>query len=279
VNFFDVILWPIKWLIEAILVVAHNFLGVLGLDPVSGVSWVLAIALLVVVVRAAMIPLFLHQVRSGKRMRGLSSQVQAIQEKYKGKSDALSRQKQSEEMMALYKEAGTGPFSFLASSLIQAPIFISLYAVLSHAARTGDAGVGWLTARLATEFNVATFFGASLHGSFVAALSSGLSSATLVLVPVIIVVMITAQYFTLRWSSAAGSLNEPVGQGKNVMRVQYGALVLFSLIFVFSGAAFPLSLLVYMLFSTLWTAGQQFIYLQVEKHAAERAADEAEVVE
>jgi YidC/Oxa1 family membrane protein insertase len=257
-NFFDVVLWPLKWVIEAIIVSAHNFLTLLGLDPVFGVTWMLSIAILVVFVRAAMIPLFLHQMRTAK--------------KYNGKIDAESRAAQSAELIALYKEAGTSPGAFLVPVLIQAPIFLSLFAVLNHAARQGTAGVGWFTDRLAGEFNEATIFGASLHDSFSSAVVDNIT-ATLILVPVIIAVMILAQYLTLRWSTDGSN------RKSNGMRLQYGALILFSGVFVFSGTAFPLSLLLYMLFSTLWTTVQQFIYLLWERRAAKAVADTVEDVD
>jgi len=271
-NFFDVVLWPLKWVIEAIIVSAHNFLTLLGLDPVFGVTWMLSIAILVVFVRAAMIPLFLHQMRTAKKLKDLSPQLQVIQEKYNGKIDAESRAAQSAELIALYKEAGTSPGAFLVPVLIQAPIFLSLFAVLNHAARQGTAGVGWFTDRLAGEFNEATIFGASLHDSFSSAVVDNIT-ATLILVPVIIAVMILAQYLTLRWSTDGSN------RKSNGMRVQYGALILFSGVFVFSGTAFPLSLLLYMLFSTLWTTVQQFIYLLWERRAAKAVADDVEEVD
>jgi len=271
-NFFDVVLWPLKWVIEAIIVSAHNFLTLLGLDPVFGVTWVLSISILVVFVRAAMIPLFLRQMRVAKKLKDLSPPLQAIQEKYNGKIDAESRAAQSAELVALYKEAGTSPGSFLVPVLIQAPIFLSLFAVLNHAARQGTAGVGWFTDRLAGEFNEATIFGASLHDSFASAAVDNIT-ATLILVPVIIAVMILAQYLTLRWSTD-GSNRKSSG-----MRVQYGALILFSGVFVFSGTAFPLSLLLYMLFSTLWTTVQQFVYLMWERRAAKTVVNTVEDVD
>ena len=271
-NFFDVVLWPLKWVIEAIIVSAHNFLTLLGLDPVFGVTWVLSIAILVVFVRAAMIPLFLRQMRVAKKLKDLSPQLQIIQEKYNGKIDAESRAAQSAELVALYKEAGTSPGSFLVPVLIQAPIFLSLFAVLNHAARKGTAGVGWFTDRLAGEFNEATIFGASLHDSFSSAVVDNIT-ATLILVPVIIAVMILAQYLTLRWSTDGSN------RKSNGMRVQYGALILFSGVFLFSGTAFPLSLLLYMLFSTLWTTVQQFVYLMWERRTAKAVVDTVEDVD
>jgi len=51
-DFFGTILWPIKWVIEAILVAFHWLITSLGMDPDAGLTWVLAIVGVVLVVRA-----------------------------------------------------------------------------------------------------------------------------------------------------------------------------------------------------------------------------------
>ena len=61
-NIIDAILWPIKWVIEAILVGWHTLLTAVGLDPAAGLTWVLSIVGLVLVVRAALIPLTVKQI-------------------------------------------------------------------------------------------------------------------------------------------------------------------------------------------------------------------------
>ena len=111
-NIFDTILWPIKWVIEAILVGWHWFLtNVLQLDASAGLTWVLAIVGLTVVVRAALIPIFVRQIKSKRRMMEVAPQLKKIQDKYKGKKDQFSREAMSRETMALYQRTGTNPLS------------------------------------------------------------------------------------------------------------------------------------------------------------------------
>jgi len=62
-NPIEVVLWPIKWAIEAILVTFHTLLSAVGLDPDAGLTWVLSIVGLVLVVRAALIPIFVRQIK------------------------------------------------------------------------------------------------------------------------------------------------------------------------------------------------------------------------
>ena len=62
------ILWPIKWVIEAILVGFHSLLTMAGMESAAGITWVLSICGLVVVVRAALIPVFVRQIKSQRKI-------------------------------------------------------------------------------------------------------------------------------------------------------------------------------------------------------------------
>ncbi|MDO9590048.1 MAG: YidC/Oxa1 family membrane protein insertase, partial [Microcella sp.] len=86
------ILWPIKWAIEAILVGFHWLFTFMGLESAAGFTWVLSIAGLVVVVRAALIPVFVRQIKNQRKMLEISPDLKKIQDKYKGKRDQFSRE-------------------------------------------------------------------------------------------------------------------------------------------------------------------------------------------
>src|SRR6218665_2484263 len=132
-DFFGTILWPIKWVIEAILVGFHWFWTSIGLDAAAGLTWVLSIVGLTVVVRAALIPIFVRQIKSQRRMLEVAPQLKKIQDKYKGKKDQFSREAMSRETMELYKKTGTNPLASCLPLLIQMPIFFSLFSVLQEA--------------------------------------------------------------------------------------------------------------------------------------------------
>ena len=87
-DFLGTILWPIKWVVEAILVAFHTFWTTIGLDPDAGGTWVLSIVGLVLVIRAALIPIFVRQIKSQRKMLEVAPQLKKIQDKYKGKKDA-----------------------------------------------------------------------------------------------------------------------------------------------------------------------------------------------
>ena len=73
----------------------------------SGVTWTLSIIGLVLIIRIILIPLFVKQIKSQRAMTALAPKMKEIQTKYKD-----DRQKQSEEMMKLYKEHKTNPVSY-----------------------------------------------------------------------------------------------------------------------------------------------------------------------
>ena len=129
-DFFK-ILYPIEWVVAWIMYAAHRVLTFVGLSPESGITWALSIVALVIVMRIILIPLFFKQIRASRGMQMLAPEMQAIQKKYKGKSDAASREAMSRETMALYKKHGTNPFSSCLPILAQSPIFFALFRVLN----------------------------------------------------------------------------------------------------------------------------------------------------
>jgi YidC/Oxa1 family membrane protein insertase len=118
-DIISTILWPLKWAVEFILVAFHWLFTTLGMDPDAGITWVLAIAGLVVVVRAALIPVFVRQIKSQRKMLEIAPDLKKIQDKYKGKKDQYSREAMSRETMALYSKHGTNPLSSCLPLLLQ----------------------------------------------------------------------------------------------------------------------------------------------------------------
>ena len=122
-------LW--EWLQDAvswILVIFHQLFS-LVLDPDSGWAWVLSIVGLVVVIRIMLIPLFMKQIKAQRNLQAIQPQLKEIQTKYAG-----DRERQSQEMMALYKDTGTNPLASCLPILLQAPIFFALFRVLQNVA-------------------------------------------------------------------------------------------------------------------------------------------------
>ncbi|CAN5920111.1 hypothetical protein BH23ACT10_BH23ACT10_05130 [soil metagenome] len=102
-------------------------------------SWTVAIVLLTVAVRLAMMPLAVRQFRSMRAMQELRPQMKKIQSKYKADRGMMrtdpekykeKRQKQQEELMALYKEHDVNPASSCLPLVAQMPIFVALFSML-----------------------------------------------------------------------------------------------------------------------------------------------------
>ena len=175
-DLLQTILWPLKWAVELILVGWHWILTLLGVPESSGLIWVLSIVGLVLVVRSALIPLFVKQIKSQRKMMEIAPELKKVQEKYRGKKDQLSREAMSRETMALYKKHGTSPVSGCLPLLVQMPIFFALFNVLNGvtlAAQENKGGVGLLSPALVQDFYNAKLFGvASLHDSLQGGLGS-----------------------------------------------------------------------------------------------------------
>ncbi|MDR1048191.1 MAG: membrane protein insertase YidC, partial [Synergistaceae bacterium] len=103
-------------------------------------SWGLAIILLTLLVRLAMHPLTQKQMASMQKMQKLQPRMKVLQDRYKDDKESLNK-----EVMALYKENGVNPASGCLPLLIQLPIFILLYNVLT---KHGFADVTFLTIHL-----------------------------------------------------------------------------------------------------------------------------------
>ncbi len=107
----------------------------------------LAIILLTVLVRVVTTPLTAKQMRSMERMRALAPKLQALKEKY-----GDDRQKQSEEMMRLYRQEGVNPLGGCFPMLLQLPVFIGLFYALRSSIDLRHAPfVGWINDLSAPE--------------------------------------------------------------------------------------------------------------------------------
>jgi YidC/Oxa1 family membrane protein insertase len=260
IPFIDTILWPIKWVVELILVAFHWAWTSIGLDPAAGITWVLSIVGLVLVVRAALIPIFVRQIKSQRKMLEVAPQLKKIQDKYKGKKDQFSREAMSRETMELYRRTGTNPLSSCLPLLLQMPIFFSLFSVLNNAQK-GQAGVGPLNAELGQQFGNATLFGvAPLHDTFIGSWNAGGPWQVMVIAGAMVVLMTASQFYTQLQIMAKNQ--SPAAKESPMFRQQRVLLYILPLVFVFSGVSFPLGVMFYWLTSNLWTMGQQFLVIR-----------------
>lgn len=226
-------------------------------NPDSGWAWGLSIVSLVVVIRICLIPLFVKQIKATRAMQAIQPKMKAIQERYKN-----DRQRQSEEMMKLYKEAGTNPFSSCLPILVQSPFFISLYQVLNHIAQGKTVGV--INQSLLASAQKAHIFGAPLSVKFtdssakVSALGASLTDVRVVTVTMI-VLMSLSQFITQRQLMTK---NVDLSVKTPFMQQQKMLMYVFPVMFAVFGINFPVGVLVYWLTTNVWTMGQQLFVIR-----------------
>ncbi|MFG6278526.1 membrane protein insertase YidC [Microbacterium sp. 5K110] len=263
-DLIGIVLWPLKWAVELVLVGWHTLFTAIGMAPAAGITWVLSIVGLVLIVRAALIPLFVKQIKSQRKMMEIAPELRKVQEKYRGKKDQLSREAMSRETMALYKKHGTTPVSSCLPLLVQMPIFFALFSVLNDVAKhatSNQGGVGLLTPELTREFYDARLFDvASMHVNLVTAWGQSDGQITVAILLTLVVLMIASQFFTqLQIISKNLSPEAKTGQAYQMQKIM---LYILPLAFIFSGVFFPLGVVIYWFVSNLWTMVQQFIVIR-----------------
>ncbi|GAA4162461.1 hypothetical protein GCM10022286_21370 [Gryllotalpicola daejeonensis] len=271
-NLYLTILWPIRWLVEVVLVSWHWIFSHIGMDPNGGLTWVLSIVGLVVVVRAALIPVFVRQIKNQRKMLEVAPQIKKIQDKYKGKRDQLSREAMSREMMEFYRETGTNPLSSCLPLIIQLPIFGALFAVLNNA-QQGHDGVGLLNHQLSQSFGHASLFGfAPLHDSFQSAMNhaGGPVVPVMIVAAVMVALMVASQFYTQLQIMSKNISDETKNSPQ--FRQQRTLMYFLPFIFLFSGFAFPLGVMFYWLTTNIWTMVQQFLVIRAMPTPGSEAA-------
>jgi YidC/Oxa1 family membrane protein insertase len=257
VNFFGGILTPIKWVIEAILVGFHYFWTFVGLDPAAGITWVLSIVCLVLVVRAALIPIFVRQIKSQRKMMEVAPQLKKIKDKYKGKKDQASREAMTKETMELYSKHKTNPFSSCLPLLMQTPVFFALFHVLNQRLDGKSPPIGLLSGTLIKQANDATLFGAKLSSTF---LKSGADMQPKIIAAVLIAAMVSTSFFSQRQLTMK---NMPPSALEGPMAKQQKTLMyILPFVFVLSSPNFPVGVLIYWTVSNMWSMGQQFYVIR-----------------
>lgn len=255
-DFFDTLLWPLRWVIEVILVGGHWILTQVGLGNLDGWTWILSIFLLVIIVRSAMIPLTVRQVKSMRGMMELQPELKRIQDKYKGKRDQFSQQSMQQETMALYKEHGSSPLSGCWPMLIQMPIFFALFRVL-NTANNNEAGVGLMNLELAESFSTSQIFGAPLSATLV---NNDGNFAVIITAILIIILMVATQFFT-QFQITAQNIS-PAAKQSPMFKQQQMMMYLLPLVMAVSGLMFPIGVMSYWALSNIWTMGQQWVTIR-----------------
>ncbi|EON22374.1 MULTISPECIES: membrane protein insertase YidC [Nocardioides] len=244
------IMTPLYYAISFVLVGFHKVFGD-WFGPASGVAWVLSIIGLTLVVRAALIPLFVKQIKSSRNMQLIQPKVKELQKKY-----GHDRERLAQETMKLYKDSGTNPFASCLPILLQMPIFLALFRILDQAARNPQDKRGLMTPELNNQLRDAVFAGAKISDTFL----STNDNMVRLLAAVLVIAMTLTTFLTQRQlmskNMPADALTGPYAQQQKML------LYVLPIVFAVGGIAFPVGVLFYWTTSNLWTMGQQFYVIR-----------------
>jgi len=188
-----------------------------------GLSWGMSIIGLTVIVRLAIVPLTIKQIKSMNTLRALQPQMKEIQEKYKG-----DRQAMNQAMMRFYQENKVNPFASCLPLLLQLPIFMSLFYLLRSADFKNEAaGQGFL---------------------FISDLTAKAHGAELVVLMILFV-----------GSQVASTMVMSISVDKTQQRI----MLLLPLFFAVLIPNFPAGLILYWITTNFWTLGQQLVVRRV----------------
>ena len=197
---------------EGILEFWHDIVG----------SWGLAIVMLTVTIRLAILPLTFSSVKSMQKLQVLQPEMKKIQERYKD-----DRQRMNQEVMKFYQERQVNPLASCLPLLLQIPFFIALFELLRSSSFKRD-----------------------IEGEesflFISDLAEPLTGE-----PVILAIMVVI-YIATQLAASAVTM---IGGDKTQQRIMFALPFVFT-IFIIN---FEAGLIVYWITTNVWTIGQQLL--------------------
>jgi YidC/Oxa1 family membrane protein insertase len=241
------ILNPLYTAVSWVLITFHDLLNFTNNEDLQ---WSLGIIALVVLIRIILIPLFVKQIKSQRALTALQPHMKAIQKKYKD-----DRQKQSEEMMKLYKEHKTNPLASCFPILAQAPIFFALFWVLNGISQNKPHGL--LKGEYLISAQSASFFGAPLSDTFL-----GADVTSTKIIAIALIIFMSATTFTTQRQLMVKGMPKMDSSNNMMLQQQKIMLYVFPIIFAVTGVNFPVGVLIYWSTTNLWTWGQQYYVIK-----------------
>lgn len=220
--------------------------------PIAGTAAAtVAVIVLTMLVRTALIPVGISQVKAEWTRRRLAPRLQELQRKYK-KNPALLQEK----TMALYKAEKASPFAGILPALAQAPVLSLVYALFLRSTVDGHANA------LLTEH----LFGVPLGTSFVHLVTTGTLSPGIAVYAVLFAIMGATAWLSRRTalllmppsntpesSKAASSQAKRTTDAAAPLANLGGILSWLPFITVVFAAFVPLAAALYLVTTTAWT--------------------------
>ena len=213
-----------------------------SLEPVTAASAALAVVLVTLLVRAALIPTGVAQAKAEQVRARLAPRLRELQKKHKNDRERLQR-----ETMQFYRDENASPLAGCLPVLIQAPIVGLLYALFLHTTIAGHPN------GLLSE----TLFGVPLGSTLLGALTTGDVAGIAVGVAIVVIIAgvgeLTRRAF--RVSPVVGDTALPAAAGSLIGALQFATAVV--AVFV------PLAAGLYLVVTVAWTLGQRLVLRRI----------------
>jgi YidC/Oxa1 family membrane protein insertase len=249
------ILNPFYEAVAWVLLRLHSLLS-LAFGASSGWSWALSIILLVILMRLILVPLFVKQMHSQRKMQALAPQVAALRKKYKN-----DKQTMNQEVMKLYQENGANPLSGCLPLVVQLPVFFALFNVLRAIAE--DEPKYGISQKVLTSAQHAHILWATIADRIVTSplppwhLAPGPVSAKIE-IGIVVLISATTTFMTVRQSVKRG-IGQPGQDPNNPMANSQKYMMYIAPLFALSGLYWQFGLVMYWVTTNLWTLGQQYV--------------------
>jgi len=224
------------------------------LPSTSGGAWFLTIVMLVVLMRLIMVPLFVKQMHSMRKMSALTPQLQELRKKYKNDKQTLN-----EETMRLYRENGVNPLGGCLPLLAQAPMFFALFSVLRGISdwRPGSPLPYKMTESVVRSAQHANILGAKIGDKVLFTGTMHVPLHAKIVICCAVAISVVTTFMTVRQSTKRGMTPQMTPDNPMAATQKYMAYIV--PLFALSGLYWAFGLVLYWVTTNVWTLGQQYM--------------------
>lgn len=224
--------------------IAYGLISFTNMIGATGVGQILSILIVTIIVRLLISLATFKSTMQQQKMTLIQPEIQAIQVKYNGKTDEISKQKMSQEMMKIYSKYGVNPMTSLIMPFISMPVFLCVYHAVNN------------TSILKTG----TVFGVNLGD----AMSTGILQGRWFAI-VLFILMVAMQFASMKiptWMQKykqKKSGRRPDPRQADSQKQANMMTNMFFVMIIFMGWMLPTSMTVYWIASSLVSLAQTFI--------------------
>ena len=223
-------------------------------NVVPGHDFGVAIIILTIIIKLALLPLSKKSLNSQKALQELQPKIEEIKKKYKDKKEEMSK-----AMITLYKNNKVNPISSCLPLIIQMPFLFAVFRVFRNGFENGSMDLIYSFIARPETINYISFFGTDLSKKNV----------------IIAILAGVAQFWqTKMMATKKPAIKSAGSKDENMMAIMNKQMIYFMPLFtIFIGMSFPGGLALYWLTTTVITALQQIFLFKKNKKA------EVEVIE